>query len=320
MDRLQAMEVFVCIVDTGSFTRAAEQLGVPKATASALIRQLEARLGVRLLNRTTRRVSVTVDGAAYYERCARVLAEIEDSEQAIADTGSGLHGRLRVDVGATFGRRFLVPSLPEFFARYPEIRLELRCSDQPVDLIDEGIDCVVRGGSPLGSGLLSQPVGQIELLYCAAPRYLALRGVPRHPRDLLEHDIVRYFSPRYGATDVWNFNRDAERLELRLDGRFAVNDSEAYLEAGLAGLGVIEMTTFLAELPLREGRLVQILPDWRPDPVPLHVLYPQSRRLSAKIKVFVAWVASLLEREVGGEPLRGPGSGGAEAVAASPRA
>ncbi len=299
------MEVFVCVVDSTSFTRTAEQLGLPKATVSTLIRQLETRLGIRLLNRTTRRVSVTVDGAAYYERCVRILAEIEDSEQAVAGTGAGLHGRLRVDVGATFGRRFLVPALPEFFARYPNIRLELGCGDRPVDLVEEGVDCVVRGGSPLQSGLLAQPVGEIELLYCASPRYLERHGEPLHPHDLLDHDIVRYFSTRFGATDIWNFNRGSERLELRLDGRFAVNDSEAYLEAGLAGLGVIEMTSLMASKPLREGRLVQVLRDWHPDPVPIYVMYPPSRRLSAKVKVFVSWVASLIEREVGvSEPQR----------------
>lgn len=299
MNRLQAMEVFVSVVDTGSFTRTAEQLGLPKATVSTLVRQLETRLGAKLLNRTTRRVNVTVDGAAYYERCARILTEIEDSEQAIAGTGAGLTGRLRVDVGATFGRRFLVPALPEFFARYPDIRLELGCGDRPVDLIEEGVDCVVRGGTPASSGLIAQPVGEVELVYCAAPHYLAGRGTPSHPNDLLAHDIVRYFSTRFGATDVWNFNRGGERLELRLDGRFAVNDSEAYLEAGLAGLGVIEMTTIMADAPLREGRLVRVLPTWHPDPVPIYVMYPQSRRLSAKVKVFVEWVASLIAREVG---------------------
>ena len=163
----------------------------------------------------------------------------------------------------------------------------------------------MRGGSPLDAGLIAQPAGAVELLYCASPHYLERHGEPRHPRDLLEHDIVRYFSTRFGATDTWNFNRGAERLELKLDGRFAVNDSEAYLEAGLAGLGVIEMTSFMASAPLREGRLVQVLPDWHPDPVPIHVMYPPSRRLSAKVKVFVAWVASLIEREVGtAEPLR----------------
>jgi len=298
MNRLQAMEVFVRVVDTASFTRTAEQMGLPKATVSTLVQQLEQRLGVRLLNRTTRRVSVTVEGAAYYERCVRILADVEDSEHEIAGTRTALQGRLRVDVGATFGRRLLVPALPEFFARYPGIRLELGCSDRPADLLEEGVDCVVRGGAPLDSSLVAQPVGEIDVLYCAAPAYLAARSRPTHPRELLDHEVVRYFATRYGETDIWNFNRDGERLELRLDGRFAVNDSEAYLEAGLAGLGIIQTSTLMAEDALRDGRLVRLLPDWRPDPVPIYVMYPPGRRLSAKVRVLVAWVSSLLAQAV----------------------
>jgi len=298
MNRLQAMEVFTRVVDTASFTRAAEQMSLPKATVSTLVRQLEQRLGVRLLNRTTRRVNVTVEGAAYYERCVRILAEVEDSEHAIAGTRTALQGLLRVDVGAAFGRRLLVPALPEFFALYPGIRIELGCSDRVVDAVEEGVDCFVRGGLPPDSTLVAQPVGEIDLLYCAAPTYLAARGVPRHPEDLLGHDIVRYFSTRYGQTDTWNFSRSETRLELALDGPFAVNDSEAYLEAGLAGLGVIKMTTFMAEEALREGRLVRLLPDWRPDPLPIYVMYPESRRLSAKVRVLVAWLSTLIAREI----------------------
>lgn len=298
MNRLQAMEVFVRVVDTASFTRTAEQMLLPKATVSSLIQQLEARLGVRLLNRTTRRVSVTVDGAAYYERCVRILGEIDDTEQAVAGTGATLQGRLRVDVGATFGRRILVPALPDFFQRYPEIRLDVGCSDRPVDLFEEGVDCVVRGGSPRDDSLVAEAVGELDLLYCASPDYLARRGTPLHPRAMLNHEIVRYFSTRFGAIELWNFNRDGERIELKLDGRFGVNDSEAYLEAGLAGLGIIEMTTFMAGEPLRQGQLVRLLPEWRPDPIAIHVMYPPSRRLSAKVRVFVDWVSSLIATEV----------------------
>jgi LysR family transcriptional regulator for bpeEF and oprC len=306
MNRLQAMEVFVRVVDTASFTRTAEQMGLPKATVSTLVQQLEQRLGVRLLNRTTRRVSVTVEGAAYYERCVRILADVEDSEHEIAGTQTALQGRLRVDVGATFGRRVLVPALPAFFALYPGIRLDLGCSDRPADLLGEGVDCVVRGGTPLDSSLVAQPVGEIDVLFCAAPAYLATRGVPTHPRELLDHDVVRYFATRYGETDTWDFNRNGERLELLLDGRFAVNDSEAYFEAGLAGLGIIQTSTLMAEDALRDGRLVRLLPDWRPDPLPIYVMYPPGRRLSAKVRLLVAWVSSLLARAV--EQARLPGT------------
>jgi LysR family transcriptional regulator for bpeEF and oprC len=298
MNRLQAMEVFTRVVDTASFTRAAEQMALPKATVSTLVRQLEQRLGVRLLNRTTRRVNVTVEGAAYYERCVRILAEVEDSEHAIAGTRTALQGLLRVEAGAAFGRRLLVPALPEFLALYPGIRLELGCSDRVVDALEAGVDCFIRGGLPPDTTLVGQLVGDIDLLYCASPAYLAARGVPRHPEELLGHDIVGYFSTRYGQTAIWEFNRGDTRLELRLDGPFAVNDTEAYLEAGLAGLGVIQMTTFMADEALREGRLVRLLPDWRPDPLPIYVMYPESRRLSAKVRVLVAWLSTLIAREI----------------------
>jgi LysR family transcriptional regulator for bpeEF and oprC len=187
-----------------------------------------------------------------------------------------------------------------------------------VDAVEEGVDCFVRVGPPPAMGLVAQPVGVIDLLYCASPAYLAARGVPTHPDDLVAHDVVGYFASRYrqagprgveiveadhlssrhGQGATWNFNRGDTRLELGLDGPFAVNDSEAYLEAGLAGLGVIQMTTFMAEDALREGRLVRLLPEWRPDPLPLYVMYPESRRLSAKVRVLVAWLATLIAREL----------------------
>ncbi len=296
MDRLQAMEVFVRIVETTSFTRTAELLGLPKATVSTLIRNLEAHLGVKLLNRTTRRVSVTADGAAYYERCVRILAEVAETESALSRYRFSPHGRLRVDVGAAFGRRVLVPALPEFFARYPDIRLDLGCSDRPVDVIDEGVDCVVRGGGSLDASLVARKVGEVDIIFCASPAYVARRGVPRHPDDLGEHHFVNYFATRFGKFSQWNFNRGEERIELSLNGLVAVDDSEAYLEAGLAGLGVFAMPTFMVDDALEDGRLVRVLEDWSTDAVPLYVMYPAHRHLSAKVRVFVDWVADLVVR------------------------
>lgn len=297
MDRLQAMEVFARVVETASFTRTAERLGLPKATVSTLIRNLEAHLGVKLLNRTTRRVNVTTDGAAYYERCVRILAEVAETEHALSGDRFNPHGRLRVDVGASFGRRVLVPALPDFFARYPDIRLDLGCSDRPVDLIDEGIDCVVRGGGgPLDPSLVARRVGQVQIVFCATPGYLAGRGVPRHPLDLEQHHFVNYFATRFGKFSKWNFNRGEERIELTLDGIFAVDDGEAYLEAGLAGLGVFAMATFMVDDALADGRLVRVLEEWTTDAIPIYLMYPAHRHLSAKVRVFVDWVGALLAR------------------------
>jgi len=298
MDRLQAMEVFVRVVDTGTFTRAAEVLHMPKATVTTLVQNLESHLRVKLLNRTTRRVSVTPDGAAYYERCMRILAEVEETESALGRTKLSPRGRLRVDVPAVFGRRVLVPALPDFFARYPEIRLELGCSDRPVDLLEEGVDCVVRGGVQPDSTLVARRVGLLEFVACATPAYLERYGLPAHPGDLARHRCVNYFSAKTGRSYPWDFSKDGERLELDIAGFMALNDSEAYLEAGLAGLGIIRASTFLVRDAMADGRLNRVLADWQTDRVPVWIMYPQNRHLSAKVRVFVDWVAELFSARV----------------------
>ena len=295
MDRLQAMEVFVRVVETGSFTRTAESLHLPKATVTTLIQQIERHLGVKLLNRTTRRVSVTADGTAYYEHCGRILSEVAEAEASVSRSRLNPQGRLRVDVGATFGRRILIPALPDFFARYPEIRLELGCADRPVDLLEEGVDCVVRGGQLTDSSLVARPLGSIALVCCAAPSYLARYGRPQHPHQLRQHHIVSYFARRFGENFSWNFTGYGERIELALEGPLAVNDSEAYLEAGLAGLGIVQMAAFIFADPSHTGRLQRILEDWTIDALPLYLMYPANRHLSAKVRVFVEWVSALIE-------------------------
>ncbi len=295
MDRLQAMEVFVRVVDCGGFTRAAELLRMPKATVTTLVQNLEAHLGTKLLNRTTRRVSVTADGAAYYERCVRILAEVEETETALSRTRASPRGRLRIDVAATFGRRILMPALPGFFARYPDIRMEVGCSDRQVDLVEEGVDCVVRGGDPGDPSLVARRVGEIRLVTCAAPAYLERYGVPLHPNDLARHRCVNYFAARTGRIFPWDCSRGSERIELMLDGVVAVNDSEAYLAAGYAGLGVIQAAEMQVRDAFARGDLVRLLPEWEIEPIRVFVMYPQNRHLSAKVRVFVEWVAELFQ-------------------------
>src|SRR5262249_39207264 len=284
MDRLQAMQVFVRVVETGGFTRAADVMNMPKATVTTLVQNLEAHLGVKLLNRTTRRVSVTPDGAAYYERCIRILTDVEETESVLSRAKSTPHGRLRVDVAGGFGRRFLVPVLSEFFERYPEIRLEVGCSDRPVDLIEEGVDCVVRGGEQPDSTLVARKLGMIDFVTCATPGYLERHGVPMHPDDLAQHRFINYFSAKTGRMHEWEFFRNGERAVVRLRGLVAFNDSEAMFEAGLAGLGIMQCVEVMACDALRRGALVQVLRDWRTDPLPLYVMYPQNRHLSAKVR------------------------------------
>jgi LysR family transcriptional regulator, regulator for bpeEF and oprC len=294
MNKLQAMEVFVQVVDAGGFTRASETLQLPKATVSTLVAGLESALSVKLLHRTTRHVSVTADGAAYYERCLRILADVKDAEESLSRTRLSPSGRLRVDAPTGLANEILVPALPSFFEQYPDIQLELGCSDRPVDLIEEGVDCAVRGGQLADSTLIARRVGLLNFVTCAAPSYLARFGTPAHPRDLERHRCVNYFSSKTGKIYNWDYSRDGERIEMALPGVVALNDSNAYLQAGLAGLGIIMMTDVQLGSHGADGRLVRVLQDWVTDPLPIHVVYPQNRHLSAKVRVFVEWVADLM--------------------------
>lgn len=293
MNKLQAMEVFVQVVDAGSFTRAAEMLQLPKATVSTLVQSLETTLSAKLLHRTTRQVTVTTDGAAYYERCLRILSDVRDAEESLSRTRLSPSGRLRVDAPTGLSSEILVPALPAFFERYPDIMLELGSSDRPVDLVEEGVDCAVRGGELWDTSLIARRVGVVNFLTAASPGYLEKHGTPTHPRDLDRHRCVNYFSAKTGKTYDWDFTRGDERIDVPMRGVIALNDSNAYVEAGLAGLGIIQMTDYLVHKHMETGRMVQILSDWTSDPLPIHVVYPQNRHLSAKVRVFVEWVAEL---------------------------
>jgi len=299
MNKLQAMEVFVQVVDAGGFTRAAENMKLPKATVSTLIQSLETSLAVKLLHRTTRHVSVTADGAAYYERCLRILSDVREAEESLSRTRLSPSGRLRVDAPTGLASEVIVPALSDFFARYPDIQLELGCSDRPVDLIEEGVDCAVRGGALGDSSLIARRVGILHFVTCATPGYLNQFGRPTHPNDLLRHRCVNYFSARTGKIYDWDFTRDGERVQVALPGHIALNDSNAYTAAGLAGLGIVQMSKLMMEPMLKDGRFESVLDDWVSDPLPIHVVYPQNRHLSAKVRVFVEWVAELFSNHPG---------------------
>lgn len=299
MNKLQAMEVFVQVVDAGGFTRAAENMQLPKATVSTLIQSLEQALQVKLLNRTTRQVSVTADGAAYYERCLRILSDVREAEESLSRTRANPSGRLRVDVSTGIANDIIIPALPQFFNSYPDILLELGCSDRPVDLIEEGVDCAVRGGTLADSSLIARRVGILHFMTCASPAYIEKYGRPAHPRDLAQHRCVNYFSSKTGKTYDWDFSRDGERIQIQVPASLAVNDSTAYVSAGLAGLGIMQMVNYTMEPHLASGRIVQLLEDWTSDPLPMHVVYPQNRHLSAKVRVFVEWIADLFAAHPG---------------------
>ncbi|MBI2277984.1 MAG: LysR family transcriptional regulator [Dechloromonas sp.] len=293
MDRFQAMQVFTQVVDANSFTRAADHLGLPRATVTTIIQNLEALLQVRLLNRTTRRISLTPDGAAYYEHCARILGEVEETESSFRDVARGPKGRLRIDVPSPIGRLILIPRLCEFHARYPEVELVIGMGDRMVDLVREAVDCVIRAGELQDSTLVARRIGTLKMITCAAPDYLERYGIPTCIDDLQQHRAVQYFSSRTGRDFDWDFIVDGQSMPVKMRGSVSVNDSEAYVACGLQGFGMIQPARFMVLPQLESGALVEVLPQLSPSPMPISVAYMQNRHLSPKVRAFVDWVAEL---------------------------
>lgn len=296
MDRFEAMRAFARVVETGSFTRAAQTLQISRTTATQLVQQLEAHLRLRLLNRTTRRVSVTADGAAYYPRIARLLAELEEVEGGLGDAATQPRGRLRVDVPGPYARLRLVPALPDFQARYPEIQLDIGVSDREVDVIADNVDCVIRGGTPADPALVARPLAALPIGFHASPGYVQRFGLPTDPRALQgpDHHMVGFLSPRSGRARVFVAQRGDERVEVQ--GRYTVgfDDGNAYLAAALAGLGVVALPSYMAEPHMARGELLPVLPDWQLPPMPMHVMFPPNRHMSQRLRVFIDWVVEAL--------------------------
>ena len=287
------MEVFARVVELGGFTKAADSLRLPKAIVTTLVQALEAHLQVRLLNRTTRHVSVTPDGAAYYQRAIRILEELREVESSVTNATAAPRGRLRIDVLAAVGRLVIAPALPHFFQKYPHIALEMGCTDRPVDLLEEGVDCVIRGGELFDDTLVARRIGEMKFVTCAAPDYLAKNGTPTTPTELAHHLFVNYFSSRNGKVFDFDFTNDGEKRAVAGRHLVAVNDADAATAAGLAGLGVLQVPTFMVQHHLSSGRLRVILGEWLAEGLPLYVMYPQNRHLTAKVRVFVDWVTEL---------------------------
>ncbi|WP_454673933.1 LysR substrate-binding domain-containing protein [Achromobacter pestifer] len=296
MDRFDAMQAFARVVEAGSFTKAAETLHMSKTSVTQLVQQLEARLRVRLLNRTTRQVNVTADGAAYYERVIKLLADMDDAETSLSAASAAPRGRLRVDVPSPLARMILIPALPAFHAQYPEIQLDMGVSDRLVDVIGENVDCIVRGGELTDQSLMARRVGDLQLGVYAAPSYLERAGLPAHPRDLEDthHRIVGYLWSRIGKAFPYAMHRGEESVHVH--GRYvlAVDDGNAYLTAGLAGLGALWLPDYMARPHTARGELVPLFEDWRLDPMPLYIAFPPNRHVSAKLRLFIDWVAALM--------------------------
>lgn len=297
MDQLSAMRAFARVVECGSFTRAADILDMPKPTVTKLVQQLEAHLRVRLLNRTTRRVTVTTDGAAYYERALRILGDIDELDGSVAVSQGSPRGRLRVDVSALLANLVIIPELPRFCERYPDIQIDLGLGDRPVDLLAENVDCVVRAGTIADQSLVARRIGELHVITCAAPSYLARYGSPRHPADLeRDHVVVGYRMSASGRAWPMEFDDGRQTLEIRGRSVITLNDGTGYVAAVRAGLGIGQVPTFAVQDDVASGRLVPILTHLSSEALPLHIVYPPNRHLSNKVRVFVDWLADLFAR------------------------
>lgn len=301
MDQLLAIRAFARVVEAGSFTRAADSLEMPIATLSKQVQALEAHLGVRLLQRTTRRVTVTPEGRDYYEKALRIVHDLEDIDSAFNTASGTPRGHLRIDIGGSTARDVLIPLLPNFVARYPDIRLDLGVSDRAVDMIGDNIDCVIRGGPLSDSSLVARHLGDAEMITCASPHYLKTYGVPAYPQELCNgHRWVSYLSPQNGRAFPFRFMKDKQKLELKAEHRVGVNESNAHLAAAVAGLGIIQTFRYAAAVELQAGRLVEILRDWQPQRYPFHLVYPQNRHLTQRLQAFIAWIKDAFPSRLNG--------------------
>lgn len=289
-----AMRAFTRVVETGSFTQAADSLNMPIATLSKLVKSLETHLEVRLLHRTTRRVVSTPEGEEYYEKALRVLIDIEDIDTSFRVTRSTPKGHLRIDVGGSTARDVLIPLLPDFMQRYPDIRIDLGVADRPVDLISGNVDCVIRGGPLNDSTLIARHIGDAEMVTCTTPDYLKKYGIPAYPEELRNgHRLISYLSPATGRPFPFRFRENGETQEISAPHYLGVNESNAHLAASVAGLGIIQTFAYSVKTHLKDGSMVEILQAWRPAAYPFHVVYPQNRHLTHRLRVFINWLGEV---------------------------
>ncbi|MYM21404.1 LysR family transcriptional regulator [Duganella sp. FT135W] len=298
MDRLKAMQTFVRIVEANSFTKAAETLDLPRAALTATIKKLEAFLGTQLLQRTTRRLSLTPDGADYFRKCLDILQAVEDADGTYRGQGGGPpRGKLRVELPGTFGRYAVVPYIADFCRAYPDIDLVLSLNERLQDLTEQGLDCSLRVGVLQDSAMIARPLGSMRCLTCASPDYLAAHGVPQAWSDLSAHRGVMHFSGRTGRPYDWDFVVDGSVMITAIHSAIAVNDAEANVSCALQGLGLAQVAAYQVRDQLASGALVEVLADTPPAPMPISLQYPQGRMASPRLRVFAEWLAALLRKD-----------------------
>ena len=297
MDRFEEMRVFVRIAERQSFTQASDDLQIPRATVTNLLKRMEQRLGTRLLERTTRTVRLTHDGEAYYRRCVRLIADLEEAEASFSNTAP--KGLLRANLQGTLARRFVVPALPAFLAQFPQIELQLGEDDRLVDLVREGVDCVLRAGSLQDSSMVGRRVAELEQVTVASPDYLAQYGEPANLAALSAHRAVNYLSSATGKAVPLEFAVDGRVSATNLAAVVSVSGADLYTGAAVAGLGMVQVPRYRVAEELKTGRLKVILQDFPPPPMPVSVLYPQSRQLSSRVRVFAQWLRDIFEAVAG---------------------
>ncbi|BBQ81792.1 LysR family transcriptional regulator [Klebsiella sp. WP3-W18-ESBL-02] len=294
MDKIHAVQLFIRVAELESFSRAAETLGLPKGSVSRQIQALENHLGSRLLHRTTRRVLLTQDGMVYFERAKDLLSNLEELDSLFQTDPSSVSGRLRVDMPVAIARNVVIPRLPDFLQHYPGIELELSSSDRLVDVIREGFDCVVRVGALKDSGLIARPLGKLTVINCASPSYLARFGYPESLEDLSSHALVHYAVNLGVRPQGFEVARDNGSQWVKTGGVLTVNSTETYHAACLAGLGIIQVPRVGVREALHGGKLIEILPQYRAEPMPVSLLYPHRRNLSRRVHLLMEWLTEVL--------------------------
>ncbi|QNA96784.1 LysR family transcriptional regulator [Stenotrophomonas maltophilia] len=294
MDRIDRFRIFTRVVECASFTRAADQLGLPRSTVSAAIAELEQRLGTRLLQRSTRRVSTTHDGDVFHARCLRLIAEVEDAESLFLQVDAQPSGLLKIDVPSRIGRRIIAPALPGFFAQYPQVEVDLGMTDRAVNLIEDGCDAVLRVGQLGDSSLVARTLGQLDFVNVAAPAYLREHGVPQHPADLPQHRAVNYASPTTARVEPWEWQDGGQLRTLPMPGWVRVNSAEASIACCVAGLGFLQIPRYDVQAELHSGALVEVMPQHVAQPLPVTLLQPHRQHRALRVQVFIEWLLPVL--------------------------
>jgi DNA-binding transcriptional LysR family regulator len=298
MDKYSSMKIFVKIAELQSFTKAAELLSIPKATATTAVQELESTAQVKLLNRTTRSVSLTTEGLSFFERCKDILSDVDEMETMFQVGNKNIKGKIRIDMTTVLARDIVVPKLPHFFKLYPDIEIELLGSDRKIDLLREGIDCSIRSESFNDTGLAEHFIDTLEIINVAHPSYLKKFGKPKKIEDLKNHRLIQYVQSFGGKAETFEY-LDGEKIkEVKMKSSITVSSIDAYKAACLAGLGICQNPQPGVKNFLKTGQLIEILPQFRPQPMQLKIVYPQRRFLAKRVRAFIDWVDPIIKEYI----------------------